>query len=206
MDVSEKVNFILKTLNNLFPNPQVPLKHMDPFTLLISVILSAQCTDVMVNRVTDKLFKLASTPLDMSKLSFDELAQIIRPCGLVNNKTSAILQTSKILVERFNCFVPETFTELESLPGVGHKTASVVLSQAFHKPAFPVDTHIARLAVRWQLSDSKNVKKIEQDLKKIFPQNMWHDVHIQMIEYGRKYCPARNHNISKCEICRNLCN
>lgn len=204
MDTTEKVNFILSTLNRLFPNPDVPLTHFDPFTLLISVILSAQCTDVMVNRVTEKLFALASTPKDMAALNFDQLAEIIRPCGLMNNKANAILKTSKILVDQFSGNVPENFQDLESLPGVGHKTASVVMAQAFHKPAFPVDTHIARLSVRWGLSKSRDVRKIENDLKQIFPQPTWHDVHIQMIEYGRKYCPARNHDIKICPICAKL--
>ena len=204
MNTSEKVNFILSTLNSLFPNPTVPLVYSDPFTLLISVILSAQCTDAMVNRVTKNLFALADTPESIANLSFDVLAKIIRPCGLVNHKTSAILKTSKILSEKFDGCVPDTFEELESLPGVGHKTASVVMAQAFHKPAFPVDTHIARLAVRWGLSESKNVRKIEEILKKLFPQNTWHDVHIQMIQYGRLYCPARNHDLKKCIICARL--
>lgn len=206
MNVVEKVNFILRTLNTLFPNPMVPLKHSDPFTLLISVILSAQCTDVMVNRVTKDLFKLASTPEAFADMKFDELAKIIRPCGLVNHKTNAILKTAQILVSKFDGRVPETFEELEMLPGVGHKTASVVMAQAFNKPAFPVDTHIARLSVRWGLSTSKNVRKIEEDLKQLFPQSTWHDAHIQMIEYGRKYCPARNHDINKCIICAKLSN
>lgn len=206
MKISEKVNFILSTLKTLFPVPDITLEHEDPFTLLISVILSAQCTDARVNQVTKTLFKIANNPLTMSKLPFKELANIIRPCGLVNHKTNAILRTSNILSERFHGNVPDTFEELESLPGVGHKTASVVMAQAFHKPAFPVDTHIARLSVRWGLSDSKNVRKVEESLKLLFPQETWHDAHIQMIRYGRQYCPARNHNISKCIICKKFNN
>lgn len=202
MNIYEKANFISNTLDTLFPNPQIPLIHNTPFTLLIAVMLSAQCTDVVVNRVSQNLFKIAPDPNSMSKLTIKELAKIIKPCGLVNRKANAIQRTSYILVEKFNSKVPETFVELESLPGVGHKTASVVMVQAFKKPAFPVDTHIARLAIRWGLSNSSNIREIENNLKNIFPEKKWHDLHIQIIEYGRKYCPARNHNFEKCVICR----
>ncbi|MDR3274105.1 MAG: endonuclease III [Puniceicoccales bacterium] len=201
MNVHEKAIFISKTLDRLFPKPQIPLSHGDPYTLLIAVMLSAQCTDFVVNKVTKELFSLADNPRAMSLLSEGQIAEIVRPCGLVNHKAKAILATSKLLLENFHGRVPETFEELESLPGVGHKTASVVMAQAFHRAAFPVDTHIARLSLRWGLAESANVRKIEERLKQIFPVEIWHDLHIQMIEYGRKYCPAKHHMIQNCPIC-----
>ncbi|MDR2435887.1 MAG: endonuclease III [Puniceicoccales bacterium] len=201
MNVREKAIFILGTLDQLFPNPQIPLAHGDPYTLLIAVMLSAQCTDLVVNRVSGALFKLADNPRSMVLLPEEQIAEIIRPCGLSNRKAGAILATSKLLVEKFGGSVPDTFDELESLPGVGHKTASVVMVQAFNKKAFPVDTHIARLSLRWGLSESGDVRKIEERLKQIFPAGAWRNLHVQMIEYGRKYCPAKRHFIQNCPIC-----
>ncbi|MDR1255646.1 MAG: endonuclease III [Puniceicoccales bacterium] len=201
MNTSEKAIFILETLNKLFPKPPIPLSHADPYTLLIAVMLSAQCTDLVVNRVTEALFGVADNPRAMSLLSESQIGEIIRPCGLANHKAKAILATSKLLLENFHGRVPDSFEGLESLPGVGHKTASVVMAQAFHRAAFPVDTHIARLSQRWELSESADVRRIEECLKKIFPVETWHDLHIQMIEYGRKYCPARGHIVKKCPIC-----
>jgi endonuclease-3 len=204
MNVHEKTIFILKTLNELFPEPKISLMHGDSYTLLIAVMLSAQCTDLVVNRVSESLFRLADNPRSMALLSENQLAAIIRPCGLVARKARAILATSRLLLEKFDGCVPETFEELESLPGVGHKTASVVMVQAFNEPAFPVDTHIARLSVRWGLAETANVRKIEERLKQIFPIEAWHNLHIQMIEYGRKYCPARRHTVAHCPICLKL--
>ncbi|MDR0679480.1 MAG: endonuclease III [Puniceicoccales bacterium] len=201
MNVHEKAIFISTTLNRLFPSPQIPLFHGDPYTLLIAVMLSAQCTDLVVNRVTKTLFNLADDPQAMALLGENQIAEIIRPCGLVNHKSKAILATSKLLLEKFHGRVPDTFEGLESLPGVGHKTASVVIAQAFNKAAFPVDTHIARLSQRWGLARSSNVRKIEERLKRLFPIESWHDLHIQIIEYGRKYCPAKRHVAKNCPIC-----
>jgi endonuclease-3 len=201
MNVHEKAIFISTTLNRLFPNPQIPLFHGDPYTLLVAVMLSAQCTDLVVNRVTKTLFNLAHDPQTMALLGENQIAEIIRPCGLVNHKSKAILATSRLLLEKFHGRVPDTFEGLESLPGVGHKTASVVMAQAFNKAAFPVDTHIARLSQRWDLAKSFNVRKIEERLKQLFPIESWHDLHIQMIKYGRKYCPAKRHIMKNCPIC-----
>jgi endonuclease-3 len=201
MNVCEKAIFILNTLNNLFPEPKISLGHGDPYTLLVAVMLSAQCTDLVVNRVTAKLFEVADNPRAMAILPETKISEIIRPCGLVGRKTKAISATSKLLLEKFNGCVPATFGELESLPGVGHKTASVLMAQAFNEAAFPVDTHIARLSLRWGLSNSSNVCKIEESLKEIFPIETWHNLHIQMIEYGRKYCPAKRHIRQNCPIC-----
>jgi endonuclease-3 len=204
MNKKEKAKFIQSVLNRLFPNPTIPLAHTDPFTLLIAVLLSAQSTDVRVNQVTPHLFAKASTPEEMVSLSVEEIRAMIRPCGLSNTKGKAIWNLSKILIEKHHGKVPASFSALEELPGVGHKTASVVMIQAFHKPAFPVDTHIHRLAKRWGLSSGKNVKQTEKDLKAIFPKKSWIKLHLQMIYFARKYCPARGHKIEQCPICSAL--
>lgn len=201
MNRQEKAKLIQKTLNKLFPNPEVPLKHTSPYTLLIAVLLSARCTDERVNKVTPTLFAKAKTPEQMIKLTIPEIQNIIRTCGLSPQKAKAIWHLSKILIEKHHSQVPETFEELEELPGVGHKTASVVMGQAFHKSAFPIDTHIQRLAKRWGLSTRKNVKHIEEDLKKLFPKNTWSKTALQIIYFGRKYCPARGHKAENCPIC-----
>jgi len=197
----EKADFIVKTLNKLYPNPPIPLDHKDAYTLLIAVLLSAQCTDVRVNLVTPALFKLADNPFKMAKVPVEKIKEIIRPCGLSPKKSQAISDLSKILIEKYNGNVPATFHELEELPGVGHKTASVVMSQAFGVPAFPVDTHIHRLAYRWNLSSGKNVEQTEKDLKRIFQEEIWNILHLQIIYYGREYCTARAHDANKCIIC-----
>ena len=201
MNKKEKVKFITETLENFFPETPIPLIHKDPFTLLISVLLSAQCTDERVNKITPTLFALADNPLDMSNSNVDEIKEIIKPCGLSPRKSQAIHGLSKIIVEKYNGKVPDSFEALESLPGVGHKTASVVMSQAFDVPAFPVDTHIHRLAQRWGLTSGKNVEQTEADLKNIFPETSWNKLHLQIIYFGRQYCPARGHSIEKCPIC-----
>ncbi|HPH87818.1 MAG TPA: endonuclease III [Chitinophagales bacterium] len=201
MTKKEKADFIVKTLNKLYPNPPIPLDHKDAYTLLIAVLLSAQCTDVRVNLVTPALFKLADNPFKMAKVPVEKIKEIIRPCGLSPKKSQAISDLSKILIEKYNGNVPATFHELEELPGVGHKTASVVMSQAFGVPAFPVDTHIHRLAYRWNLSSGKNVEQTEKDLKRIFQEEIWNILHLQIIYYGREYCTARAHDANKCIIC-----
>ena len=201
MTKKEKADFIVKTLNKLYPNPPIPLDHKDAYTLLIAVLLSAQCTDVRVNLVTPALFKLADNPFKMAKVPVEKIKEIIRPCGLSPKKSQAISDLSKILIEKYNGNVPATFHELEELPGVGHKTASVVMSQAFGVPAFPVDTHIHRLAYRWNLSSGKNVEQTEKDLKRIFQEEIWNILHLQIIYYGREYCTARAHDVNKCIIC-----
>lgn len=198
---AEKVNDILTILDRYFPDPAVPLHHKDPYTLLIAVLLSAQCTDERVNKTTPLLFKRADNPFDMIKLSVDEIREIIKPCGLSPMKSKAIYGLSKILVERYQGIVPRTFEELESLPGVGHKTASVVMVQVFGFPAFPVDTHIHRLAYRWGLSNGKSVEQTEKDLKRLIPQEKWAKAHLQIIYFGRTYCPARGHVWRECPIC-----
>jgi endonuclease-3 len=192
---------IASILDELFPNPPIPLEHNDPYTLLIAVLLSAQCTDARVNTITPILFERANNPWDMAKLEVEEIAAIIRPCGLAPAKSKAIFTLSNILVDKYNGKVPGTFEDLESLPGVGHKTASVVMAQAFGVPAFPVDTHIHRLAYRWKLSTGKNVSKTEKDLKRIFPKSIWNKLHLQIIFFGRAYCPARGHDPNQCPIC-----
>jgi endonuclease-3 len=191
-------------LAELYPQPPIPLDHVDPFTLLIAVVLSAQCTDVRVNQVTPRLFKLARTPQQMAALPVEKIREIIRPCGLSPRKSSAILGLSKILLEQHAGKVPADFDLLERLPGVGHKTASVVMAQAFGIPAFPVDTHIHRLAQRWELTSGKNVVQTESDLKNVFPKSAWNPLHLQIIYYGREYCTARGCNGTTCEICRTL--
>jgi len=204
MKKKEKIEFIQRTLDRYFPNPPIPLKHEDHYTLLIAVLLSAQCTDARVNIITPKLFKRAKTPADMITLSIQEIEDIIRPCGLAPSKSKAIWNLSKLLIEKHDGQVPDTFEELEALPGVGHKTASVVMSQAFQKPAFPVDTHIHRCAKRWKLSTGKNVTQTEKDLKKAFPMDQWNKLHLQIIYFARQFCPAKGHDANKCPICSRL--
>lgn len=192
---------ILMILEKYFPDPEVPLIHKDPFTLLIAVLLSAQCTDERVNKITPLLFELADDPWKMSKLTVQQIEQIIRPCGLGPAKSKAILNTSNILINQYDGVVPDQIDLLEQLPGVGHKTASVVLCQAFNKPAFPVDTHIQRSAYRWGLSDGKSVVQTETDLKKLIPESQWIKAHLQIILFARKYCPARGHAMLVCPVC-----
>ena len=204
MTRQERANYIANRLETLYPNVPVPLDHSSHYTLLIAVLLSAQCTDERVNKVTPVLFKKADTPSKMIKLSKEDIYLIIRPCGLAPKKSSAIYELSKTLIEKHNSQVPENFEDLEKLPGVGHKTASVVMSQGFGHPAFPVDTHIHRLAQRWGLSKGKNVQQTEKDLKKAFPKNKWNRLHLQIIFYGREYCSARGCNGTVCEICKTL--
>jgi len=199
---SQKAEKIASILEELFPHPDIPLKHKDPYTLLVAVLLSAQCTDARVNQVTPKLFTKASTPSQMALLDPNEIEEIIRPCGLAPTKSKAIWQLSKDLIENHGGQVPETLPELEKLPGVGHKTASVVMIQAFHKPAFPVDTHIHRCAHRWGLSNGKSVVQTERDLKRLFPKEKWAKIHLQIIYFARTYCPAKAHKEEKCPICR----
>lgn len=201
MKKQERAKFIRKTLQHYFPDPEIPLQHKDPYTLLIAVLLSAQCTDVRVNQVTPKLFARASTPEEMTKLPLSEIQDIIRPCGLTTAKGRAIKGLSQQLLDKHHGKVPKSFRYLEDLPGVGHKTASVVMSQAFHVPAFPVDTHIHRCAERWKLSSGKSVEQTEADLKRLFPKSSWNRVHLQMIYFARKFCPARGHRIDECPIC-----
>ena len=196
-----KAAFIQEQLESFFPETPIPLDHSDPYSLLIAVLLSAQCTDERVNKVTPHLFKLADNPFDMVRLSVPEIRAIVLPCGLSENKSKAIHRLSEILIEKYKGEVPQSFEALEELPGVGHKTASVVMSQAFGVPAFPVDTHIHRLAVRWKLTSGKNVVETEKDLKALFPRESWNKLHLQIIFYGRKYCPARAHDVEKCPIC-----
>ena len=198
----EKAKEIEKILDKLYPDVPIPLDHEDPYTLLVAVILSARCTDVKVNQVTPILFAKADTPATMVKLKVSEIQTIIKPCGLSPAKAKNIHTTSQIILDQHDGHVPKTFEELEALPGVGHKTASVVMSQAFKHPAFPVDTHIHRLAHRWGLSSGKNVKQTEEDLKKVFPMSSWNKVHLQIIFFGRQYCPARGHHREQCPICK----
>lgn len=197
----EKAGNIAEILEELYPQTPIPLIHQDPFTLLVAVLLSAQCTDERVNIITPSLFEKAGNVYDMAKVPIDEIKAIIRPCGLSPTKSKAIYNLSNILVDKFNGTVPATFEDLESLPGVGHKTASVVMSQAFGFPAFPVDTHIHRLAFRWGLSNGKNVTQTEKDLKRLFPIETWNKLHLQIIYFGREYCQARGHDMNSCPIC-----
>ena len=192
MTKKEKAKYIIKTLEDLYPETPVPLDHKDPYTLLIAVLLSAQCTDERVNKTTPALFKLADNPLDMSQQNVDDIRAIIRPCGLSPKKSKAIWELSNILMDKYNGRVPETLIQLEALPGVGHKTASVVVSQAFGQAAFPVDTHIHRLLTRWGITSGKNVAQTEKDAKRQFPIETWNKLHLQIIFYGRAYSPARN--------------
>ena len=204
MKKSEKGKFIVEKLEELFPETPIPLKHQDAYTLLIAVLLSAQCTDERVNKITPLLFEKADNPFKMTQLSVEEIKEIIKPFGLSPRKSQAIYDLSNIIIEKHDSQVPANFIDLENLPGVGHKTASVVMSQAFGVPAFPVDTHIHRLATRWQLTSGKNVETTEKDLKKLFKKDLWNKLHLQIIYYGRKYCPARGHVIENCPICNEL--
>ncbi len=198
----KRADYILNKLNELYPEVPVPLKHNSQFELLIAVLLSAQCTDERVNKITPKLFKIGNTPEKIMKMSISKIENIIRSCGLAPQKSSNIFHLSKIIIEKYNSRVPESFKDLESLPGVGHKTASVVMSQGFGHPAFPVDTHIHRLAQRWGLTRGKNVKQTENDLKKLFPIKSWNKLHLQFIFYGRSNCTARGCDGTVCEICK----
>lgn len=200
----DRASFVLHRLQELYPAPPIPLDHKDAFTLLISVLLSAQCTDARVNTVTPALFALADNAFAMAKVPVEKIQQIIRPCGLSPQKAKAISGLSKILVEKYNGEVPADMQLLEELPGVGHKTASVVMSQAFGVPAFPVDTHIHRLAQRWGLTGGKNVVQTERDLKRLFPEDKWNDLHLQIIYYGREHCSARSCDGTVCDICRTI--
>ncbi len=202
MTLSEKGKDIQKILDKLYPKVEPPLRHKNAYSLLISVLLSAQCTDERVNKITPVLFRQADNPFDMIKLSVEEIREIIKPCGLSSMKSKGIYGLSKIIIEKYNGQVPETFEELEALPSVGHKTASVVMSQWFGKSAFPVDTHIHRLAYRWGLSNGKSVEQTEKDLKKLIPESKWKKVHLQIIYFGREYCPARGHLWKECPVCK----
>lgn len=204
MNRMDKAAKIHKILDKLYPEPAIPLKHQDPYTLLIAVLLSAQCTDARVNLITPQLFQKADTPEKMILLSPIEIENIIRPCGLAPKKSKAIFQLSKDILEKHQGEVPHSFEELEALPGVGHKTASVVMSQAFKQPAFPVDTHIHRCAKRWGLSSGKTVKQTEEDLKKLFPKKYWNRLHLQIIYFAREFCQARKHDSDSCPICSQL--
>jgi endonuclease III len=200
----DRATHIHQRLEALYPETPIPLDHTSPYTLLIAVLLSAQCTDIRVNQVTPALFTLADTPDRMMHIPVDEIRAIIRPCGLSPTKAAAISNLSKILVEKYGGEVPQTFEDLETLPGVGHKTASVVMAQSFGVPAFPVDTHIHRLAKRWKLSPGKNVVQTERDLKKLFPRESWNKLHLQIIFYGREHCTARGCDGKKCMLCKEL--
>ena len=201
MNKNERVKVIMKTLNKLYPKIPIPLKHKNNFELLIAVLLSAQCTDERVNTVTPKLFSKANNPHKMISLSEREIYNIVRPCGLAPQKSKAIYNLSRILIEEFRGKIPQNYEDLEKLPGVGHKTAGVVMSQGFGYPAFPVDTHIHRLAQRWKLTSGKNVRQTEKDLKRLFPESAWNKLHLQIIYYGREYCKARSCFGLECEIC-----
>ena len=192
---------IQRILDELYPETPIPLHHTDPYSLLVAVVLSAQCTDERVNKITPLLFERADNAFDMSTTPVEEIKEIIKPCVLAPAKSKAIANLSKIIIDKHNGKVPNTFEELEALPGVGHKTASVVMSQAFGFPAFPVDTHIHRLAYRWGLSTGKNVVQTERDLKRLFPEDSWNKLHLQIIYFGREYCPARSHKPRECPIC-----
>ena len=202
MNKKERVQFIEAKLNELYPAPPIPLDHVDEYTLLIAVLLSAQCTDARVNLITPALFSLASNPAAMAKQEVDSINAIVRPCGLAPRKASAISELSKILISEHSGKVPSSFESLEALPGVGHKTASVVMSQAFGHPAFPVDTHIHRLAQRWKLSNGKSVVQTEKDLKRLFPKKRWNALHLQIIYYAREHCPAHACHGLECIICK----
>lgn len=204
MTKKERVEFVVETLQKLYPHPAIPLDHKDAYTMLIAVLLSAQCTDKRVNLTTPFLFERADSPKKMVKLDVKDIEDIIRPCGLAPAKSKAIHRLSEILLEKYNGQVPDTFEALEELPGVGHKTASVVMSQVFGVPAFPVDTHIHRLMHRWKLSNGKSVEQTEKDAKRLFKQELWNDLHLQIIYFGREYCPARGHDESKCPICSKI--
>lgn len=204
MNKHKKVDFVVNTLERLYPETPIPLHHKDNFTLLVAVLLSAQCTDERVNQITPKLFALADNPYDMAKQSVEDIKAIIRPCGLSPMKSKGIHGLSNIIVDKFYGKVPNNFKDLESLPGVGHKTASVVMSQGFGVPAFPVDTHIHRLMYRWTLSNGKNVVQTEKDAKRLFDKSLWNKLHLQIIYFGREYCPARGHKPTECPICKEI--
>ena len=204
MKKQERADLVRQRLAQLYPDPPIPLDHQDDFTLLVAVLLSAQCTDKKVNEITPELFRLAPTPKAMRDLGEKRILQVIRPLGLSTQKAKSLARLSAMLIEEHHGEVPRSFEQLESLPGVGHKTASVVMAQAFGIPAFPVDTHIHRLAQRWGLSRGKNVAQTEKDLKKLFPESAWNDLHLQIIFYGREYCTARGCDGTKCELCREL--
>ena len=204
MTRSEKAQYVVQELEKLYPKVEVPLDHKDPYTLLIAVLLSAQCTDERVNKITPLLFKRANNPFDMIKLTQEEIKEIIRPCGLSPMKSKGIYGLSHILVDKYEGEVPASFDALEALPAVGHKTASVVMAQAFDVPAFPVDTHIHRLMTRWGLTNGKSVEQTEKDAKKLFPREIWNKLHIQIILYGREYSPARTPSLSKDFITRKI--
>ncbi len=204
MTKKERALYIQKELESRYPDPPVPLDHQDHYTLLIAVLLSAQCTDARVNQITPSLFKKAATPEQMATLRPEEIQEIIRPCGLSPRKSKAIYELSQILLKEHHGKVPPSFESLEALPGVGHKTASVVMAQAFGVPAFPVDTHIHRLAQRWKLTNGKNVKQTERDLKALFPKEKWNDLHLQIIFYGREHCSARSCHGLACPLCRKM--
>lgn len=204
MKKAERVKFVAETLERLYPTTPIPLDHTDAYTLLIAVLLSAQCTDERVNKITPLLFEKANNPFDMAKMEVDEIREIIKPCGLSPFKSKAIYNLSNILIEKYQGEVPDSFEALEELPGVGHKTASVVMSQAFGVPAFPVDTHIHRLAQRWKLTNGKSVEQTEKDLKRLFPRDTWNKLHLQIIFFGREYCPARGHKELDCPICSQI--
>lgn len=201
MDREQKARRIRRVLDGLYPLPEAPLRHRDPFTLLVATVLSAQCTDARVNAVTPDLFARAGTPGAMARLPRERIAELIRPCGLTAAKSRALAGIARALLDRHGGRVPATFEELEALPGVGHKTASVVMAQAFGAPAFPVDTHVHRLAARWGLSDGTSVERTERDLKALFPERLWHRIHLQMIFFGRERCRARGHDGAACPIC-----
>jgi endonuclease-3 len=204
MTTKERVTFVINTLNEIYPEVPIPLDHKDAYTLLIAVLLSAQCTDARVNTVTPILFAKADTPQQMVKLSVEEIKEIIRPCGLSPMKSKAIHRLSEIILEKHHATVPSTYEDLEALPGVGHKTASVVMSQAFGFPAFPVDTHIHRLMWRWNFTNGKNVEQTEKDAKRLFPKELWNKLHLQIIYYGRQFSPARGWNPEKDVITRTI--
>jgi endonuclease-3 len=201
MKIKDKIAFISSKLEELYPETPIPLAHKDPYTLLVAVLLSAQCTDERVNKITPALFALADNPADMAKLDAATIEKIIKPCGLSPRKSKAIKGLSEIIMAQHDGQVPQTFEALEALPGVGHKTASVVMSQAFGVPAFPVDTHIDRLSHRWGLTKGKSVVQTEKDLKRHFPKETWNKLHLQIIFFGRQYCPARGHDQEQCPIC-----
>ena len=197
---TEKVQAIINILDELYPEVPIPLDHKDPYTLLVAVLLSAQCTDERVNQITPKLFAKADNPYDMVKMSIDEIKEIIKPCGLSPMKSKGIWHLSEMIINQHKGEVPQNFKDLEAMPSVGHKTASVVMAQAFNVPAFPVDTHIHRLMYRWGLSNGKSVEQTERDGKRLFPKERWNDLHLQIIYYGREYCPARGFDLNKCII------
>jgi len=204
MQKADKVQLVIDTLEHHFPETPIPLDHKDPYTLLIAVLLSAQSTDAGVNKVTPILFERADNPYDMVKLTVEEIRSIIRPVGLSPAKSKNIHALSQILIDQYQGIVPESLEDLESLPGVGHKTASVVVSQAFGVPAFPVDTHIQRLMYRWTLSTGKNVVQTERDAKRLFPRELWNKLHLQIIFFGRAFCPARGHDPNECPLCSKI--